>query len=110
MPQHNSGALPMSPYPHLLAPLDLGFATLPNRVLMGSMHTGLEDHSRDYAKLAPYFAQRSRGGGGLMVTGGIAPNIAGWLKPFAGRLTMPWHLARHRKVTRAVHAEGARIC
>jgi len=97
-------------YPHLFAPLDLGFATLPNRVLMGSMHTGLEDHARDYEKLAAYFAERARGGVGLMVTGGIAPSIEGWLTPFAGRLTMPWHVARHRKVTRAVHAEGARIC
>ncbi|HEY8010082.1 MAG TPA: NADPH-dependent 2,4-dienoyl-CoA reductase [Rudaea sp.] len=97
-------------YPHLLAPLDLGFVTLPNRVLMGSMHTGLEDHARDYAKLAAYFAERARGGVGLMVTGGLAPNIAGWLKPFAGRLSMPWHVARHRKVTSAVHADGGRIC
>ena len=97
-------------YPHLFAPLDLGFVTLPNRVLMGSMHTGLEDHARDYDKLAAYFAERARGGVGLMVTGGLAPNIAGWLKPFAGRLSMPWHVARHRKVTRAVHADGGRIC
>jgi len=99
-----------SPYPHLLAPLDLGFVTLPNRVLMGSMHTGLEDHARDFDKLATYFAERARGGVGLMVTGGFAPNIAGWLKPFAGRLSMPWHVARHRKVTQAVHAQGGRIC
>jgi 2,4-dienoyl-CoA reductase (NADPH2) len=99
-----------TPYPHLFAPLDLGFATLPNRVLMGSMHTGLEDHARDFDKLAAFFAERARGGVGLMVTGGIAPSIEGWLTPFAGRLTMPWHLARHRKVTRAVHAEGGRIC
>jgi 2,4-dienoyl-CoA reductase (NADPH2) len=97
-------------FPHLFSPLDLGFATLPNRVLMGSMHTGLEDHARDFDKLAAYFAERARGGVGLMVTGGIAPNIAGWLKPFGGRLSMPWHVARHRKVTRAVHAEGGRIC
>ena len=97
-------------FPHLFAPLDLGFVTLPNRVLMGSMHTGLEDHARDYDKLAAYFAERARGGVGLMVTGGLAPNIAGWLSPFAGRLSMPWHVARHRKVTHAVHAEGARIC
>jgi 2,4-dienoyl-CoA reductase (NADPH2) len=97
-------------FPHLFAPLDLGFVTLPNRVLMGSMHTGLEDHARDYAKLAAYFAERARGGVGLMVTGGLAPNIAGWLKPFAGRLSMPWHVARHRKVTSAVHADGGRIC
>ena len=103
-------ATPHTLYPHLLAPLDLGFVTLPNRVLMGSMHTGLEDHARDYDKLAAYFAERARGGVGLMVTGGLAPNIAGWLKPFAGRLSMPWHVARHRKVTRAVHADGGRIC
>ncbi|MEO6968591.1 MAG: NADPH-dependent 2,4-dienoyl-CoA reductase [Rhodanobacteraceae bacterium] len=100
----------MTAYPHLFAPLDLGFCTLPNRVLMGSMHTGLEDHARDYDKLAAYFAERARGGVGLMVTGGIAPNIEGWLKPFSGRLSMPWHVARHRKLTRAVHAEGSRIC
>jgi len=97
-------------YPHLLAPLDLGFVTLRNRVLMGSMHTGLEDHARDYSKLAAYFAERARGGVGLMVTGGLSPNIAGWLKPFGGRLSMPWHVARHRKVTSAVHADGGRIC
>jgi 2,4-dienoyl-CoA reductase (NADPH2) len=97
-------------YPHLFSPLDLGFATLPNRVLMGSMHTGLEDHARDFSKLAAFFAERAHAGVGLMVTGGIAPSIEGWLKPFAGRLSMPWHVARHRKVTHAVHAEGGRIC
>ena len=100
----------MTAYPYLFAPLDLGFVTLPNRVLMGSMHTGLEDHARDYDKLAAYFAERARGGVGLMVTGGIAPSIAGWLKPFSGRLSMPWHVARHRKITRAVHGENGRIC
>jgi 2,4-dienoyl-CoA reductase (NADPH2) len=99
-----------TPYPHLFAPLDLGFATLPNRVLMGSMHTGLEDHARDFGKLAAYFAARARGGVGLMVTGGFSPNIAGWLKPIASRLSMPWHVGPHRQVTRAVHAEGGRIC
>jgi 2,4-dienoyl-CoA reductase (NADPH2) len=97
-------------YPHLFAPLDLGFTTLPNRVLMGSMHTGLEDRAKDYDKLAAYFAERARGGVGLIVTGGIAPNIEGWLKPLGGRLSMPWHIARHRKVTRATHAEGGKIC
>ncbi len=97
-------------YPNLFAPLDLGFVTLPNRVLMGSMHTGLEDHARDYDKLAAYFAERARGGVGLIVTGGIAPSIEGWLTPFGARLSMPWQVARHRKVTRAVHAEGAHIC
>ena len=97
-------------YPHLFAPLDLGFTTLPNRVLMGSMHTGLEDHARDFDKLAAYFAERARGGVGLMVTGGIAPNLEGWLTPFGGRLSLPWHVARHRKVTAAVHGEGAKVC
>ena len=97
-------------YPHLFAPLDLGFSTLPNRILMGSMHTGLEDRARDYDRLAAYFAERARGGVGLIVTGGIAPNVEGWLKPFGGRLSMPWHVGRHRKVTRAVHAEGGRSC
>jgi len=97
-------------YPHLFTPLDLGHVTLPNRVLMGSMHTGLEDHARDYDKLAAYFAERARGGVGLIVTGGLAPSIEGWLTPFGGRMSMPWHIARHRKVTRAVHAEGGRIC
>ncbi|MEO8670158.1 MAG: NADPH-dependent 2,4-dienoyl-CoA reductase [Tahibacter sp.] len=100
----------MSAYPHLFAPLDLGHLILPNRVLMGSMHTGLEDHARDFDKLAAYFAERARGGVGLIVTGGISPNLRGWLKPFSGRLSLPWHVARHRKVTRAVHAEGGRIC
>ncbi len=98
------------PFPHLLAPLDLGHVTLPNRVLMGSMHTGLEDRARDYGKLAAYFAERARGGVGLIVTGGIAPSIQGWLAPLGGRLSMPWHVARHRQVTRAVHGEGGRIC
>ena len=98
------------PYPHLFAPLDLGHVTLPNRILMGSMHTGLEDKASDYDKLAAYFAERARGGVGLMVTGGIAPSMQGWLKPFGGRLSMPWHKSRHRKLTRAVHAEGGRIC
>lgn len=97
-------------YPHLLAPLDLGFSTLRNRVLMGSMHTGLEDKAADYDKLAAFFAERARGGVGLIVTGGIAPNIQGWLKPMSGTMSMPWHVARHRKVTAAVHAEGGKIC
>jgi len=97
-------------FPRLFSPLDLGHTTLPNRILMGSMHTGLEDKSSDYDKLAAYFAERARGGVGLMVTGGISPSIQGWLKPFGGRLTMPWHVARHRKLTRAVHAEGGKLC
>ena len=97
-------------YPHLFAPLDLGFLTLRNRIVMGSMHTGLEDRARDYPKLAAYFAERARGGVGLIVTGGIAPNRAGWISPFAGKLSVPREVARHRLVTEAVHAEGAHIC
>ncbi|MGH8113805.1 MAG: FAD-dependent oxidoreductase [Rhodanobacteraceae bacterium] len=99
-----------APFPHLFTPLDLGFCTLPNRVLMGSMHTGLEDHARDFGKLAEYFAARARGGVGLMVTGGFSPNVAGWLKPFAGRLSSRWQLAPHRRITDVVHRAGGRIC
>ena len=99
-----------APYPHLFAPLDLGFTTIRNRVLMGSMHTGLEDRARDFPKLAAYFAERAEGGVGLIVTGGFAPNIEGWLKPFASRLGWPWEARRHQQVTDAVHAHGARIC
>src|SRR5690242_21942928 len=91
-------------FPHLLAPLDLGSITLPNRVLMGSMHTGLEDHARDFAKLAAFFAERARGGVGLMVTGGIAPSIEGWLKPFSGRLAMQWHVSSSYKMQRRYHS------
>ena len=99
-----------SPYPHLLKPLDLGFCTLPNRVLMGSMHTGLEDKAADFDKLAAYFAERARGGVGLMVTGGIAPSIRGWLAPFGGKLSWRSEVKRHKKVTQAVHDENGRIC
>jgi len=101
---------PASPYPHLLGPLDLGFTVLRNRVLMGSMHTGLEDHRRDFPKLAAYFAERAAGGVGLIVTGGFAPNLEGWLKPFAGKLSWPWEARKHRQVTSAVHGHGAKIC
>ena len=95
-------------YPHLLAPLDLGFTTLKNRVLMGSMHTGLEDGNR-HNRLAAYFAERARGEVGLIVTGGYAPNRAGWVKPFAGKLTTKKEATRHREITGAVHAEGGKI-
>jgi 2,4-dienoyl-CoA reductase (NADPH2) len=97
-------------YPHLLKPLDLGFVTLPNRVLMGSMHTGLEDRARDYPRLAAFFAERARGGVGLIVTGGIAPNVAGWAKPFAGKLSWRSEVPRHRLIADAVHREGGRVC
>jgi 2,4-dienoyl-CoA reductase (NADPH2) len=98
------------PHGHLFAPLDLGFTTLPNRIVMGSMHTGLEDRAADFPKLAAYFAARARGGAGLLVSGGIAPNRAGWAKPFAGKLSSPREVARHRLVTEAVHEAGGRIC
>ena len=97
-------------YPHLMAPLDLGFTTLRNRMLMGSMHTGLEDKARDYPRLAAYFAERARGGVGLIVTGGIAPNRAGWVAPFAGKLSRRGEVARHRLITEAVHKEQGKIC
>jgi 2,4-dienoyl-CoA reductase (NADPH2) len=96
-------------YPHLLAPLDLGFTTLPNRVLMGSMHTGLEDGRRHFEALTVYFAERARGGVGLIVTGGFAPNVEGWAKPLAGTLATSGAARRHRGLTDAVHAEGGRI-
>ncbi|WP_226468787.1 NADPH-dependent 2,4-dienoyl-CoA reductase [Luteimonas panaciterrae] len=99
-----------TPYPHLFAPLDLGFTQLRNRVLMGSMHTGLEDRRKDFPKLAAYFAERAEGGAALLVTGGFAPNIEGWVKPFAGKLSWPWEARKHRQVTSAVHAHGAKIC
>jgi len=97
-------------FPHLFAPLDLGFTRLRNRVLMGSMHTGLEDRARDFPRLAAYFAERAAGGVGLIVTGGFAPNVAGWLKPFGGKLSWPWEGRPHRQLTAAVHAHDAKIC
>ncbi|QHP92965.1 NADPH-dependent 2,4-dienoyl-CoA reductase [Burkholderia glumae] len=96
-------------FPHLLAPLDLGFTTLRNRVLMGSMHTGLEDSRKTLPRLADYFAERARGGVGLIVTGGFAPNLAGWTKPFGGTLASHAAARRHRAIADAVHAEGGKI-
>lgn len=97
-------------YPHLFSPLNLGFCELPNRAIMGSMHTGLEDKSANFPKLAKYFAERAEGGVGLMVTGGFAPNVVGWLTPFGSMLKFPWEVRKHRQVTDAVHAAGGRIC
>ena len=99
----------MSDYPHLLAPITLGNLELRNRVVMGSMHTGLEDSVRDLTALSAYFAERARGGVGLIITGGYAPNKRGWLKPFASELTTRLQAMRHREVTGAVHAEGGAI-
>jgi 2,4-dienoyl-CoA reductase (NADPH2) len=97
-------------YGHLFAPLDLGFVTLPNRIVMGSMHTGLEDNPRHFPKLAAYLAARARGGAGLLVTGGFAPNHVGAAAPFRGKLSSPREVARHKLVTEAVHAEGGLVC
>ncbi|MEV8070422.1 NADPH-dependent 2,4-dienoyl-CoA reductase [Streptomyces sp. NPDC085995] len=99
----------MSRYPHLLSPLDLGFTTLPNRVLMGSMHIGLEEAERGFERMAAFYAARARGGVGLIVTGGIAPNDEG--RPYEGgaKLTTEEEAADHRTVTDAVHREGGRI-
>ncbi|MFC9331805.1 FAD-dependent oxidoreductase [Kitasatospora sp. NPDC057015] len=99
----------MSAYPHLLRPLDLGFTTLPNRVLMGSMHVGLEEAENGFERMAEFYATRARGGVGLMVTGGIAPNEQG--RPWSGgaKLTTEAEAAEHRLVTDAVHREGGRI-
>lgn len=96
-------------YPHLLSPLDLGFTTLRNRVVMGSMHTGLEDRAGDMSKLATYFAERARGGVGLIITGGYAPNRTGWLLPFASQLVSSSEARRHQRITAAVHEEGGKI-
>ncbi|GAA5135795.1 NADPH-dependent 2,4-dienoyl-CoA reductase [Alloalcanivorax gelatiniphagus] len=96
-------------YPHLLSPLDLGHTQLKNRVIMGSMHTGLEDRFWHYPKLAAYFAERARGGVALSVTGGINPNRHGWFYPLAGTFNRKLDIRNHRKITDAVHKEGGKI-
>ncbi|NBA94287.1 NADPH-dependent 2,4-dienoyl-CoA reductase [Pseudomonas sp. R5(2019)] len=97
-------------YPKLLAPLDLGFTTLRNRSLMGSMHTGLEEKPGGFERMAAYFAERARGGVGLMVTGGIAPNEEGGVYSGAAKLSTPEEAQKHRVVTQAVHEAGGKIC
>ena len=97
-------------YPHLMAPLDLGFTTLKNRVLMGSMHTGLEERPNGFERMAAYFAERARGGVGLMVTGGIGPNEEGSVYAGAAKLSTPEEAQKHKIVTAAVHAAGGKIC
>lgn len=97
-------------YPNLFTPLDLGFTTLSNRILMGSMHTGLEEERGSLTRMAAYFAERARGGVGLMVTGGIAPNRQGWLMPFGAKMTNRSEARRHQLVTQAVQSEGGKIC
>jgi len=96
-------------YPNLLAPLDLGFTTLRNRVLMGSMHVGLEEAPNGFARMAAFYAERARGGVGLIVTGGIAPNEAGRPYPGGAMLTTAEEASEHRVITDAVHAAGGKI-
>ncbi|WP_417279603.1 FAD-dependent oxidoreductase [Celeribacter sp.] len=98
----------MTHYPHLMAPLDLGFTTLRNRTLMGSMHTGLEERG-DWDAVAAFYAARAKGGAGLIVTGGMAPNVEGGVYPGAAGLFTDQDIANHRKVTDRVHAEGGKI-
>ncbi|WP_299792246.1 NADPH-dependent 2,4-dienoyl-CoA reductase [uncultured Shewanella sp.] len=97
-------------FPHLLEPLDLGFTQLKNRVLMGSMHTGLEEEKGGFEKLAAFYRERALGGVGLIVTGGISPNLRGRLAPNACQLSFPWQVGKHQLVTKAVHEAGGKIC
>ncbi|QRM90051.1 NAD(P)-binding protein [Lacinutrix sp. WUR7] len=97
-------------YKHIFEPLDLGFTTLKNRILMGSMHTGLEEEKNGLDKIAAYYAERAKGGVGLIVTGGISPNIQGWTGPFSSRMSTKKHARHHKVITDAVHKEGGKIC
>jgi 2,4-dienoyl-CoA reductase (NADPH2) len=97
-------------YPHLLAPLDLGFTQLANRVLMGSMHTGLEEERGGFAKLAAFYQARAKGGVGLIVTGGVSPNLRGRIAPFGSELSHFWQTKKHKQVTDAVHQYPTKIC
>ena len=97
-------------YPHLLAPLDLGFTQLANRVLMGSMHTGLEEERGGFAKLAAFYQARAKGGVGLIVTGGVSPNLRGRIAPFGSELSHFWQVNKHKQVTEAVHKYPTKIC
>ncbi|MTI12458.1 NADPH-dependent 2,4-dienoyl-CoA reductase [Sansalvadorimonas verongulae] len=96
-------------YPKIMEPLDLGFTTLKNRVMMGSMHVGLEDRPWHFGEMAEYFAERARGGAGLLVTGGFAPNREGDLLPFGSKLISNWQVPFHKKVTKAVHDADGKI-
>ena len=99
-----------STYPHMLAPLDLGFTTLKNRVLMGSMHTGLEEVADGHERMAAYFGERAKGGVGLIVTGGIGPNTEGGTHPNTKKLVDDEDIAGHRQITDAVHQHDGKIC
>jgi len=100
----------MSKYKHIFEPLDLGFTTLKNRILMGSMHTGLEEEKNGFERMATFYAERAKGGVGLIVTGGISPNIQGLTMPFAAKMSKKKHVREHQLITEAVHKEGGKIC
>jgi len=100
----------MTKYKHIFEPLDLGFTSLKNRILMGSMHTGLEEEKNGVEKIATYYAERAKGGVGLIVSGGIAPNVQGWTAPFSARMSTKKHAKHHKIITDAVHEEGGKIC
>jgi len=102
--------MPHEQYPHMLAPLDLGFTTLKNRVLMGSMHTGLEEVANGHERMAAYFGERAKGGVGLIVTGGIGPNTEGGTHPNTKKLVTEEDIAGHKQITDAVHAHDGKIC
>lgn len=97
-------------YKHIFEPLDLGFTTLKNRVLMGSMHTGLEEEKNGFERLATFYGERAKGGVGLIVTGGMAPSVRGWLSPFSSRMSTKKHARKHKVITEAVHKNGGKIC
>ena len=99
-----------STYPHMLEPLDLGFTTLKNRVLMGSMHTGLEEVADGHERMAAYFGERAKGGVGLIVTGGIGPNTEGGTHPNTKKLVTEEDIAGHKQITDAVHEHDGKIC
>ena len=100
----------MTKYKHIFQPLDLGFTTLKNRILMGSMHTGLEEEKNGIERIATYYGERAKGGVGLIVTGGISPNRQGWTAPFSARMSTKKHAESHKKITDEVHKHGGKIC
>ena len=100
----------MTKYKHIFEPLDLGFTTLKNRILMGSMHTGLEEEKNGIERIAAYYGERAKGGVGLIVTGGIAPNRQGWTAPFSARMSTKKHAESHKLITEEVHKHGGKIC
>ncbi|MDG1953441.1 MAG: NADPH-dependent 2,4-dienoyl-CoA reductase [Polaribacter sp.] len=100
----------MTKYKHIFKPLDLGFTTLKNRILMGSMHTGLEEEKNGIERIAKYFGERAKGGVGLIVTGGISPNRQGWTAPFSARMSTKKHAESHKVITEEVHKHGGKIC